>query len=156
MTLGVKQRHALAVIAATGSDGATETLLTAHGFSIRTIALPLVPPVQRGQPVQREQQGPSERRVHKAQQAQLEPRARPGQQAQLEPRESDCKGLLERPARQVRQVRNNVPTPVLAILSSLSASRRPVSRRTFRLTPRIHPPPQTQPLGMRAYRTWTP
>ena len=38
ITLGVKQRHALAAIAATGSDGATQTLLTAHGFSIRTIA----------------------------------------------------------------------------------------------------------------------
>jgi hypothetical protein len=38
MTLGAKQRHALAVIAATGSDGATQTLLIAHGFSIRTIA----------------------------------------------------------------------------------------------------------------------
>jgi hypothetical protein len=41
MTLSAKQRHALAVIAATGSDGATQTLLTAHGLSIRTIA-PLV------------------------------------------------------------------------------------------------------------------
>jgi hypothetical protein len=30
--------HALAIIAATGSDGATQTLLTAHDFSIRTIA----------------------------------------------------------------------------------------------------------------------
>src|SRR5258708_32454691 len=38
MTLTAKQRHALAVIAATGSDGATQTLLTAHGFSVRTIA----------------------------------------------------------------------------------------------------------------------
>jgi len=38
MTLTAKQRHALAVIAATGFDGATQTLLTAHGFSIRTIA----------------------------------------------------------------------------------------------------------------------
>ena len=32
------QRHALAVIAAAGSDGATQTLLTAHGLSLRTIA----------------------------------------------------------------------------------------------------------------------
>ncbi len=38
MTLTAKQRHALAVIAAAGSDGATQTLLTAHGLSIRTIA----------------------------------------------------------------------------------------------------------------------
>jgi hypothetical protein len=38
MTLTAKQRHALAVIAAAGSDGATQTLLTAHSFSIRTIA----------------------------------------------------------------------------------------------------------------------
>jgi hypothetical protein len=38
MTLSAKQRHALAVIAATGSDGATQTLLTTHGFNIRTIA----------------------------------------------------------------------------------------------------------------------
>jgi hypothetical protein len=43
MTLSAKlrssaQRHALAVIAATGTDGETQTLLTAHGFSIRTIA----------------------------------------------------------------------------------------------------------------------
>jgi hypothetical protein len=38
MTLSAKQRHALTVIAATGADGATQTLLTAHGFSIRTIA----------------------------------------------------------------------------------------------------------------------
>jgi hypothetical protein len=38
MTLSAKQRHALAVIAATDPDGATQTLLTAHGFSIRTIA----------------------------------------------------------------------------------------------------------------------
>jgi hypothetical protein len=38
MALTATQRHALAVIAATGSDGATQTLLTAHGFSIRTIA----------------------------------------------------------------------------------------------------------------------
>jgi hypothetical protein len=39
MTLSAKQRHALAVIAAAGSDGATQTLLTAHGISIRTIAV---------------------------------------------------------------------------------------------------------------------
>ena len=32
------QLHALAVIAAAGSDGATQTLLTAHGLSLRTIA----------------------------------------------------------------------------------------------------------------------
>jgi hypothetical protein len=38
MTLSAKQRHALAVIAATDPDGATQTLLTAHGLSIRTIA----------------------------------------------------------------------------------------------------------------------
>jgi hypothetical protein len=38
MTLSAKQRHALTAIAATGSDGATQTLLTAHGFGIRTIA----------------------------------------------------------------------------------------------------------------------
>jgi hypothetical protein len=38
MMLSAKQRHALAVIAATDPDGATQTLLTAHGFSIRTIA----------------------------------------------------------------------------------------------------------------------
>jgi len=38
MTLSAKQRHALAAIAATGSDGATQTLLTAHGLSIRTTA----------------------------------------------------------------------------------------------------------------------
>jgi hypothetical protein len=38
MTLTAKQRHALAVIAATGSDAAAQTLLTAYGFSIRTIA----------------------------------------------------------------------------------------------------------------------
>jgi hypothetical protein len=37
MTLGVKQRHALAVLAATGPDGATQTLLTAHGVSLRVI-----------------------------------------------------------------------------------------------------------------------
>lgn len=39
MALSAKQRHALAVIAAAGSDGATQTLLTAHGLSIRTIAV---------------------------------------------------------------------------------------------------------------------
>ena len=44
MTLTAKQRHALTVIAATGSDGATQTLSTAHDFSVRTIA-PLVKPV---------------------------------------------------------------------------------------------------------------
>src|SRR5258708_27278194 len=38
IALSAKQRHALAVIAATDPDGATQTLLTAHGFSIRTIA----------------------------------------------------------------------------------------------------------------------
>jgi hypothetical protein len=38
MTLSAKQRHALAVIAATDPDGATRTLLSAHGFGIRTIA----------------------------------------------------------------------------------------------------------------------
>ena len=38
MTLSAKQRHALTVIAATGADGATQTLLTAHGLSLRTIA----------------------------------------------------------------------------------------------------------------------
>jgi len=43
MTLTAKQRHALTVIAATGSDGATQTLSTAHDFSVRTIA-PLVKP----------------------------------------------------------------------------------------------------------------
>ncbi len=37
MTFSAKQRHALAVIAATDPDGAAQTLLTAHGFSIRTI-----------------------------------------------------------------------------------------------------------------------
>ena len=39
MTLSAKQRHALAVIAATDPDGATQTLLTAHGFSSRAIAV---------------------------------------------------------------------------------------------------------------------
>ena len=38
MTLSATQRHALAVIAATDPDGATQALLTAHGFSFRTIA----------------------------------------------------------------------------------------------------------------------
>jgi hypothetical protein len=38
MALSAKQRHALAVIAATDSDGAAQTLLTAHGLNIRTIA----------------------------------------------------------------------------------------------------------------------
>jgi RNA:NAD 2'-phosphotransferase (TPT1/KptA family) len=38
MTLSAKQGHALAVIAATASDGATQTLLIAHGFNFRTIA----------------------------------------------------------------------------------------------------------------------
>jgi hypothetical protein len=38
MTLSAKQRHALAIIAATDPDGATQTLLTAHGLSIRTTA----------------------------------------------------------------------------------------------------------------------
>ena len=38
MKLSAKQRHALAVIAATDPDGATQTLLTEDGFSIRTIA----------------------------------------------------------------------------------------------------------------------
>lgn len=38
MTVRAKQRHALAVIAAAGFDGATQTLLTAHGLSVRTIA----------------------------------------------------------------------------------------------------------------------
>ena len=38
MTLSAKQRHALAVIAATNPDGATQTLLTAHRFRIRMIA----------------------------------------------------------------------------------------------------------------------
>src|SRR5215470_1774659 len=33
MTLSAKQRHALAVIAATDPDGAAQTLLTAHGLS---------------------------------------------------------------------------------------------------------------------------
>jgi len=36
--LGARQRHALAVLAATGSDGATQTLLTAHGFGMLLIA----------------------------------------------------------------------------------------------------------------------
>jgi hypothetical protein len=38
MRLGVKQHHALAVLAATGPDGATQSLLTAHGCSVSLIA----------------------------------------------------------------------------------------------------------------------
>jgi hypothetical protein len=38
MRLGVKQRHALAVLAATDPDGATQSLLTAHGCGVALIA----------------------------------------------------------------------------------------------------------------------
>jgi len=37
MTLGAEQRHALTMLAASGSDGATQSLLIAHGFGVPMI-----------------------------------------------------------------------------------------------------------------------
>jgi len=37
MRLGAEQCHALAALAAAGPDGAIQTLLTGHGFSVRMI-----------------------------------------------------------------------------------------------------------------------
>jgi hypothetical protein len=37
MTLGAEQRHALTMLAASGSDGATQSFLIAHGFGVPMI-----------------------------------------------------------------------------------------------------------------------
>jgi hypothetical protein len=37
MTLGAEQRHALTMLAASGSDGATRSLLATHGFGVPMI-----------------------------------------------------------------------------------------------------------------------